>query len=57
MTDFCKKKKKAIAQSALQIISQVQLLDNIWGLFKQPTLYGILTNGLEWIIVAFSAGQ
>eukprot|EP01036_Dinobryon_divergens_P022244 gene22244-30486_t len=54
MTDFC---KKAIAQSALQIISQVQLLDNIWVLFKQPTLYGILTNGLEWIIVAYSAGQ
>ena len=55
MTDFC---TRAIAQSALQIISQGQRLDDIWGLFKHPTtLYGILTNGLEWKIVAYESGE
>jgi len=54
LTGFC---KKALAQSALQIISQVQGLDDIWGLFKQPVLYGILTNGLEWFVVAHEAGR
>ena len=49
--------KRAIAQSALQVISQVQRLKIFWGLVKQPILYGILTNGLEWIIVAYAAGE
>jgi len=54
LTVFC---KKALAQSALQTISQVQGLDDLWGLFEEPVLYGILTNGLEWFIVAYEAGR
>jgi hypothetical protein len=54
LTVFC---KKALAQSALQTISQVQELEDIWGFYKNPALYGILTNGLEWFIVAHVAGK
>ena len=54
LTVFC---KKALAQSALQTISQVQSLDEIWEHYEQPALYGILTNGLEWFIVVHEAGR
>lgn len=49
--------KKALAQSALQIISQVQKLDDVWGLYAQPSLFGIVTNGLEWFIVSHETGK
>eukprot|EP01035_Chromulina_nebulosa_P033667 gene33667-45088_t len=49
--------KKAISESALQVISQVYRLRKLWGLVKKPILYGILTNGLEWIIVAYADGE
>jgi hypothetical protein len=48
--------KKALAQSAIQTISQVQGLCDIWAFYEHPALYGILTNGLEWFIVAHEAG-
>jgi len=35
----------------------VQNLDDIWGRFEHPSLYGILTNGLEWFIVAYESGR
>mmetsp|Transcript_22350 Transcript_22350/g.32104 ORF Transcript_22350/g.32104 Transcript_22350/m.32104 type:complete len:400 (+) Transcript_22350:53-1252(+) len=49
--------KKGLAQSALQIYSQVQKLERLWGYDNHKKLYGILTNGMEWFIISHRDGD